>query len=54
MLDQKTGEQVIELFSELHAEGRTIIMITHNERIAKHANRIVRILDGRLYEGGGM
>ncbi len=51
MLDQKTGEQVIDLFRELHAEGRTVIMITHNEEIARAAGRIVHILDGRLYEG---
>ncbi len=51
-LDQNTGEQMMKLFSQLHAEGRTIIMITHNEKIAQSAQRIVRILDGRLYEGG--
>ncbi len=50
-LDQKTGYQVIELFKELHEEGRTIIMITHDVSIAKNAGRIVHILDGRLSEG---
>ncbi|MCL1874550.1 MAG: ABC transporter ATP-binding protein [Clostridiales bacterium] len=50
-LDQTTGRQVIELFKELHAEGHTIIMITHNEQIAKEASRIVHILDGNLSEG---
>lgn len=50
-LDQKTGLQVMELFRELHQEGRTIIMITHDEKIAKNASRIVRILDGKLWEG---
>jgi putative ABC transport system ATP-binding protein len=49
-LDQKTGEQIMRLFSELHKEGKTIIMITHDENIAKKASRIVRICDGKLSE----
>ena len=49
-LDQSTGHQVMDLFKELHAEGRTIIMITHDENIAKQATRIVRILDGTIVE----
>ncbi len=51
-LDQKTGRQVMELFSELNAEGHTIIMITHDTHIAGYAKRVVRILDGVLSEGG--
>lgn len=50
-LDQKTGKQVMELFHELNDEGRTIIMITHDSKIAAHAKRIVRILDGNISEG---
>ncbi|MBP3218274.1 MAG: ABC transporter ATP-binding protein [Lachnospiraceae bacterium] len=50
-LDQKTGAQVMELFHALNNEGRTIIMITHDSKIASHASRIVRILDGKLSEG---
>jgi len=50
-LDQKTGQQIMELFEELNADGRTIIMITHDPSIAKHTKRIVSILDGRLSEG---
>ena len=50
-LDQKTGEQVMELFGELHGEGRTIVMITHDLKIARHGSRIVSILDGELSEG---
>ena len=49
-LDQNTGKQVMALFKELHTEGRTIIMITHDEKIATHADRIVRILDGNINE----
>ena len=51
-LDQKTGKQVMNLFQELNDEGRTVIMITHDLSIAKHAKRIVNILDGILTEGG--
>lgn len=50
-LDQKTGAQVMDLFHELNDEGRCIIMITHDINIAKHAKRIVRILDGNISEG---
>lgn len=49
-LDQKTGQQIMELFSELHNEGKTIIMITHDEKIAAHGSRKVKILDGELSE----
>ena len=49
-LDQSTGYHVMDLFKELHGEGRTIIMITHDENIAKQATRIVRILDGNIVE----
>ena len=51
-LDQKTGKQVIDIFHRLNDEGRTIILITHDENIAKQAKRSVRILDGNLDEGG--
>ena len=50
-LDQKTGQQVMRLFHELHDKGRTIIMITHDRHIAQNASRLVRILDGELSEG---
>lgn len=49
-LDQKTGAQVMELFEEIHRQGRTIIMITHEPDIASHAGRTVTILDGYLTE----
>jgi len=51
-LDQKTGRQVMELFHELNAEGHTIIMITHDMKIAQNAHRVVHIIDGVLTEGG--
>ena len=53
-LDQKTGAQVMALFSELNAEGRTIIMITHDIKIAARAGRVVHIIDGELQEGGSL
>lgn len=49
-LDQKTGQQIMNLFQELHEEGKTIIMITHDLEVAKNGSRIVRILDGELGE----
>ena len=50
-LDQQTGKQVMSLFHDLNEEGHTLIMITHDIGIARHANRIVRLLDGELTEG---
>jgi putative ABC transport system ATP-binding protein len=49
-LDQKTGLQIMELFHEINKEGKTIIIITHDKEIAKHAGRVIHILDGRLRE----
>ena len=49
-LDQKTGAQVMELVEEIHREGKTIVMITHEPEVAHHAERIVTILDGYLAE----
>jgi putative ABC transport system ATP-binding protein len=49
-LDQSTGQQIIHLFKELNEEGRTIVMITHDENIALNATRTVKILDGVLSE----
>ncbi len=45
-LDSKTGEEIMRLFNELHDQGNTIIVVTHEEDIARHAARIVRIKDG--------
>lgn len=50
-LDQKTGKAIIELFKSLNRKGSTIIMITHDASVAKNASRIVKILDGNLYDG---
>ncbi|UKS54637.1 ABC transporter ATP-binding protein [Exiguobacterium acetylicum] len=49
-LDQKTGKQIMELFESLSAEGKTIIMITHDVNIARQARRIIQIEDGQVTE----
>ncbi len=51
-LDSKTGEDIMALFHELHDAGDTIIVITHNEEIARQAQRRIRIMDGRVTEVG--
>lgn len=50
-LDQQTGHQIMNLFKELHGEGKTIVMITHDANVAQNGSRIVRIIDGNLTEG---
>lgn len=48
-LDQRTGRQIIDLLKKLNSEGKTIIMITHDESIASEAGRTVRLLDGKIF-----
>src|SRR5437762_535822 len=49
-LDSKNGEAVIELLRELHQEGATICMVTHDPRYARHADRTVYLFDGRIVD----
>lgn len=49
-LDSKTGEEIMSLFDDLHQQGNTIVLVTHEEHIAHHAQRIVRLLDGKISE----
>lgn len=49
-LDSKTGEEIMGLFHELHEQGNTIVLITHDEKVAKQADRMIHILDGRVKE----
>ena len=51
-LDTRTGLEVLELFRRVNRGGNTIVMITHNEEVARFADRCVQIVDGRLYEEG--
>ncbi|MEJ2545634.1 MAG: ABC transporter ATP-binding protein [Calditrichaceae bacterium] len=45
-LDSKTGEEIMTIFNDLHSSGHTIILVTHEEYIANHSKRIIRLLDG--------
>lgn len=45
-LDSKTGEEIMQLFNDIHDKGNTIILVTHEEYIAEHAARIIRLKDG--------
>lgn len=47
-LDTVTGDEIMTIFSELHRQGNTIILVTHEEYIAEHARRIIRLRDGRI------
>lgn len=47
-LDSKTGGEIMALFKELHCEGITIVLVTHDPNIAAHAQRVVRFLDGKI------
>lgn len=47
-LDTRTSEEIMAIFQELHREGKTVVMVTHEEDIARHADRILRFRDGRL------
>ncbi len=47
-LDTRTGEEIMEIFESLHEAGNTIILVTHEEYIAEHTNRIVRLRDGKI------
>ncbi len=52
-LDSKNGEAVMELLRELHREGATICMVTHDPRYARHADRTIHLFDGRVVEEDG-
>ena len=49
-LDSKTGQEIIDIFHDLHAQGNTIVLITHDNDVARQASRSVHILDGRITE----
>jgi putative ABC transport system ATP-binding protein len=47
-LDSETSEEIMRLFGDLHRAGRTIIMVTHDEDVARHAKRVIRVRDGSI------
>ena len=47
-LDTKTGEEIMALFQDLHREGKTLVVVTHEDDIARHCERIVRFRDGEI------
>lgn len=51
-LDRKSGIEVLSIFRHLNGEGRTIVMVTHDEATAEHANRIIQLKDGRVASDG--
>ncbi len=52
-LDSKTGQDLMRLMGELNEQGKTIVIITHDPQVAQKAKRVLRIVDGRLYDQGG-
>lgn len=49
-LDTKTGEEILALFESLHKEGRTVVLVTHDRRVASYASRILHMQDGRILQ----
>jgi len=49
-LDSKSGHEILAIFDDLHAQGNTIILVTHEDDIAKHAERTIRLFDGKITE----
>lgn len=47
-LDSRTGEEILQLFEALHAQGATVVMVTHEEKVAQRCRRTVRLMDGRI------
>jgi putative ABC transport system ATP-binding protein len=50
-LDTKTGQEILGIFDELQAAGHTVMLVTHDPGVARHARRIVRIVDGLIEDG---
>jgi macrolide transport system ATP-binding/permease protein len=52
-LDSRSGEEVLGLLKQLHADGHTIVLITHDPKVATHAERVIQITDGRILDDTG-
>jgi len=52
-LDSKTGTEIMELFSVLHAQGKTIVLVTHDTKLVSYAKRIIQLADGTIINEGG-
>ena len=51
-LDSRTGDEIMDLFDQMHAQGNTILLVTHEEHLARRSHRIVRFRDGRIESDG--
>jgi len=51
-LDSKTGQEILALFAELHGQGHTVILVTHDPQVASRAGEVIRIVDGKVSNGG--
>ena len=52
-LDSGSGREILEALAQLNAEGKTLIIVTHDEEVAARARRVIRFKDGRILDGGG-
>jgi len=49
-LDSKSGHEIMNILDDLHDRGNTIILVTHEDQIAQHAHRVIRLFDGKIIE----
>jgi putative ABC transport system ATP-binding protein len=49
-LDSKTSDEIMQILSQLHQQGNTIVMVTHEDEIAAYAQRVIRMRDGKIIE----
>ena len=49
-LDSKSGSEIMTILDDLHKNGNTIILVTHEDDVAQHAHRIIRLFDGKIIE----